>query len=72
MIVQSVVHTIHKKEMIAIQGRMENEEFLDQEGQMDHLEMMPNVTLEDVENPGNQEEMGNLEMMVHLERWKSW
>jgi len=67
MTVQSVVHTIHKKEIMVIQGRMENEEFPDQEGQMDHVEMMPSVTLEDVENLGNQEEMDDLEMMVHLE-----
>ena len=67
MIVQSVVHTIHKKEMMVIQERMENEELLDQEDQMDHLEMMLSVILEDMENPGNQEEMGNPEKMVHLE-----
>ena len=67
MIAPNVVHTIHKKEILAIQGRMENEELLDKEDQMDHVEMMPSVTLEDVENLGNQEEMDDLEMMVHLE-----
>ena len=67
MIAPSVVHTIHKREMLVIQGSLDNEEPLDLEDQMDHLEMMPSVTLENMENLENQEEMDDLEKMVHLE-----
>jgi len=67
MIAPNVIHIIHKKGIMVIQGRMENEEFLDQKDRMDHLEMMPSVTLEYMDNLENQEVMDDLERMVYLE-----